>query len=294
MGSEMCIRDRGSPALPNLIELGPGRGTLMADALRAMSRVPGYHEAIRVTLVEASAALRAKQQATLAGAHSSLTWADGFQPCADGPSIVLGNEFLDVFAPNQSIKTSEGWRWRAVEIDEAGRLQFGVSTRTRRRPELDEQFPSAPIGSILSSIRSDIVAKGLAETANGQPLAALFIDYGHGQSALGDTLQAVRGHVFEHPLTSPGEADLSVQVDFADVARAMRHEGFAVDGPVTQGEFLGRLGIVERASMLMSANPARTGVIEAGVARLMAVPGMGDRFKVIGIRSPEVARLPGF
>jgi len=284
----------GSPPRVNLAELGPGRGTLMADALRAMSSVKGLKEALRVTLIEASPLLRTKQQATLAGAHPNLSWAEGFLPLDGGPAIVLANEFLDVFAPDQSIKTADGWRWRAVSLDEAGQFQFAVSTGTRLRPELDAQFPGAPVGSILSHIRSDALAEGLASIANGQPLAALFIDYGHTQSLLGETLQAIRGHAFEHPFTSPGEADISVQVDFADVAHAMRRAGFAVDGPVTQGEFLGRLGIVERASKLMSANPARAGEIETAVARLIGVPGMGDRFKVIGIRRPDMPPLPGF
>ena len=130
--------------------------------------------------------------------------------------------------------------------------------------------------------------------AGPQPLAALFVDYGHTQPALGETLQAVRNHAYEHPLCSPGEADLTVQVDFSDVAAEMKKQGFAVDGPVTQAEFLGRLGIIERASKLMAANPAKAAGIEAGVMRLMAPNGMGTRFKAIGIRSPHLPALPGF
>ena len=131
-------------------------------------------------------------------------------------------------------------------------------------------------------------------------LAGLLIDYGHAEPLLGDTLQAVRDHRAEHSLTSPGEADLSVQVDFSSfelqIAGVARSRGvdIAVDGPVTQSEFLGQLGILQRAARLMSANPAKAHEIESGVARLLAVPGMGDRFKVIGIRSPSLPPLPGF
>ncbi len=139
---------------------------------------------------------------------------------------------------------------------------------------------------------------GFADEVLGpwQRFAALFIDYGHDEALVGDTLQAVRNHRFEHPLTSPGEADLSHQVDFADFAARVRghRSDAAIDGPVTQAEFLGRLGIIERASRLMSANPAKAGEIEAGVIRLMAPQGMGTRFKAIGIRSSDVPALPGF
>ena len=140
-----------------------------------------------------------------------------------------------------------------------------------------------------------------AKELTGQTVAALDLCAGvrvgmkshHLQSGVGDTLQAVRTHAFEHPLTSPGEADLTAQFDFAAFA-ASQSGSCTVDGPTTQAEFLGRLGIVERASMLMAANPARAGEIEAGVARLMTPDGMGTRFKVVGIRSPEVPKLPGF
>jgi SAM-dependent MidA family methyltransferase len=129
----------------------------------------------------------------------------------------------------------------------------------------------------------------------GRSAAALYIDYGHVQPMLGDTLQAVRGHRFEHPLASPGEADLTMQVDFARHAAiaASQPEPLAVGGPVSQAEFLGALGIVERASRLMAANPDQAASIEAGVARLMQPTGMGGRFKVLGLRSRHLPALPG-
>jgi SAM-dependent MidA family methyltransferase len=126
------------------------------------------------------------------------------------------------------------------------------------------------------------------------PIAALFIDYGHTVSASGDTLEAVRAHRHEHPLTSPGEADLTVHVDFESLAREFgERRTLAVDGPMTQAEFLGALGIAERASRLMSANPAKANAIETGVQRLMAPQAMGTRFKAIGIRSRGLPALPG-
>jgi SAM-dependent MidA family methyltransferase len=122
----------------------------------------------------------------------------------------------------------------------------------------------------------------------------MFFDYGHLATAPGETLQALRAHQFEHPLTSPGAADLTVHIDFEAFATAAQNHALAVDGPITQGEFLGRLGIVERASRLMSANPAKAGEIELAVSRLIAPQGMGSRFKAIGLRSPNLPILPGF
>jgi SAM-dependent MidA family methyltransferase len=130
--------------------------------------------------------------------------------------------------------------------------------------------------------------------AADRPIAALFIDYGHGQTSLGDTLQAVKNHRHVSPFDERGDVDLTAMVDFEAFGEALPRQHLAVDGPVTQAEFLGRLGIIERASRLMSANPAKAGEIEAGVARLMAPNGMGTRFKAIGIRSTGLPKLPGF
>ncbi len=136
------------------------------------------------------------------------------------------------------------------------------------------------------------MAESLA--ALGTPLAALFIDYGHRAPTLGDTLQAVRAHRYDDPLAAPGEADLTAQVDFSAVAGAMADAGLVCDGPVTQAELLGRLGIAERASRLMAANPAQAARIESDVSRLMAPAGMGTRFHALGVRSAGLAALPGF
>ena len=281
----------GSPEAVNLVEFGPGRGTLMADALRATRSVAGLHDAMKVSLMEASASMIATQRSKLAGAAVPVAWIDGFKALHE-PSIIIANEFVDALTPDQCVKTDDGWRWRGVKLDDAGRLQFGISEGTRIRHDLHTRWPDAPVGSICEYHRHEYIAEGIQTM--GKPVAALIIDYGHTETVLCDTLQAVRNHAYEHPLCSPGEADLTAQVDFADLASAMTKAGLVVDGPTTQAEFLGRLGIVERASKLMGANPGKAGEIEAGVMRLMTPNGMGTRFKVIGIRSPNVGKLPGF
>ncbi len=283
----------GSPNPVTIVELGPGRGTLMSDALRAMARVPQLLAALRIDLVEASPTLRQRQRQKLTGSTVPIHWHDAM-PAPATPVIVIANEFLDVYGLDQSVKTDDGWRFRAVVCDPDGSLQFAPSKRLRAHAELDARFPSAPAGAIFEFARLDEFAASLSMLAAEHPMAGLMIDYGHATSSLGETLQAVRAQQYEHPLTSPGEADLTMHVDFEDLARAVGQTGLAVDGPTTQSECLGRLGIMERASILMASNPARALEIEHGIARLMAPNGMGTRFKAIGIRSPNLPPLPGF
>ncbi len=278
----------GQPSAFDLIELGPGRGTLMTDALRAARLVKGFRDAASVKLVETNPLLRQAQAEALHTQSVTPSWIDGFPPLTR-PAIVIANEFLDTAAINQHVMTDSGWQERVVTVDSAGHLQF-TSRPASATKHLSDAFPSAPHGAIAET-RADPLPDWLT-TASHVPLAVLLVDYGHTEPLTGETLQAVRQHTFEHPLTSPGEADLSCQVDFKAIADAIR-PALAVDGPTTQAEFLGALGIMERASRLMAANPAKSNTIEMGVARLMNPQGMGSRFKVLGARSPRLPQLPG-
>ncbi len=300
----------GSPSHFRLIELGPGRGTLMADALRAARLAPAFLEAAQVCLVDINATMRDAQASAIAAATSGnpprLSWHDTVtsiywdDPGAlDMPAILLGNEFLDTCPIFQYTRRGEGWISRRVGLDDAGRLQFAepgsASKPALPRPDttLDVLFPTARDGDVVTKPQFEFLD---SDVMPWRRLAALFIDYGHPEPAPGDTLQAVRAHAFEHPLTSPGEADLTAHVDFSAIRRRIEgaESALAIDGVTTQAEFLGSLGIMERASRLMAANPAKAAEIEMGVARLMSVPGMGSRFKAIGLRSPDLPPLPGF
>lgn len=290
----------GAPTTVHLVELGPGRGTMMRDALRAARVVPGFVQALQVTLIEASPVLRDVQKSTLADLQIPITWCDDTslieQPFWHDPSlpmIVVGNEFLDVLAPEQYMRQGDAWVERQVSLDAAGRLIFATAPHEREGNRASAALSeTAGEGDVFERWRGWGVVSALA--ARCTRLAGLLIDYGHVAPALGDTLQAVREQRPEHPLTSPGEADLTNQVDFGQLAHDLhRIDGIAIDGPVTQAEFLGRLGIVERASRLMTANPTRATEIEAGVARLIAPNAMGSRFKAIGLRSANLPPLPG-
>jgi NADH dehydrogenase [ubiquinone] 1 alpha subcomplex assembly factor 7 len=285
--SVVVWQQMGAPARFDLVELGPGRGTMMADALRAASLAPDFLAAARVRLIEVNPLLRQAQRATLARSKVPIEWSAWLADCAPFlPSIVLGNEYLDVEPVEQTVEIAGLPFVRCVAIDGSGRLTF-----VQRARDGGHLLPDT-VGGIRehratgASFANELMALPV--------VAALFIDYGHPGTTSGDTLQAVRGHRFEHPLTSPGEADLTAQVDFGAVATAARSAGLTVDGPITQAEFLGALGISHRGSRLMSANPARALEIETGIARLMSPEGMGTRFKVIGIRSQQMPPLPGF
>ncbi len=194
----------------------------------------------------------------------------------------------------QWVKTPAGWRLRAIGVDDQGNLAFTALHSGPLNAELDAQSADAANDALYETFDVDLFAAALTKIGASGPFAALLIDYGYTTPSAGDTLQALRQHQVEHPLTSPGEADLSTHVNFHALAVALHRSGLAIDGPVTQAEFLGQLGIVERASRLMAANPERAGEIEAGVARLLAPTGMGARFKVMGVRRADLPPLPGF
>ena len=276
----------GQPSPFNLVEYGPGRGTLMADALRALQRVPDCLRAVHVRLIEVSPVLRQMQRERLAGATAPVTWHRTLREEVEPwPSIIVANEVLDVFPVEQWLRAGDKVWIRGVGLGAGDRLEFRALLRPGDGlPPVDAEV--AEVRELDHSVSYDMASLPRA--------AALFVDYGHMQSMPGDTLQAVRDHRFEHPLCSPGEADVTAQVDFEWFGFLCREAGLEVDGPVTQSHFLGQLGIIERASRLMAANPGKAGEIEAGVARLISPAGMGGRFKAIGVRSPGVPVLPGF
>ncbi len=288
-------RQMGEPGTLRLVELGPGRGTLMRDALRAARALPPFRAALHVHLVETNTSLAAQQRATLADADVPLTWSTDLDAATcGGPVIIIANEFLDTLPIAQWVRHDGHWRKRCVGLGGEGRLAFvdGASDPDVRLPPAIAE--SAREGDILETRAAALARWSETLAALGTPLAALFIDYGHVAPSLGDTLQAVRMHRYDDPLAAPGEADLTAQVDFSAVTAAMQRCGLACDGPVTQAEFLGALGIAERASLLMATNPAKAAGIEGDIARLMAPGGMGTRFHATGVRSRELAALPGF
>ena len=280
-----------------LVELGPGRGTLMADLWRATAHVPGFHRAIRaVHLVEISSSLRQLQRRALRGLPL-VFHEDVAELPRDLPLYLVANEFLDSLPMRQFVRTADGLRERRVATDESGAFRFVVDPRPLPASALDGlDLPEAGEGAVIeiAPAREALVADLAARLAHQGGLAYL-VDYGFDRPQWGDTLQAVARHRRVDPLAMPGEADLSSHVDFAALLRATRGSGTRRFGPVEQGRFLTRLGIETRLAMLAArAGPGRAAELEAGVRRLVDPEAMGTLFKVLAIAGAEGPVPPGF
>jgi NADH dehydrogenase [ubiquinone] 1 alpha subcomplex assembly factor 7 len=286
----------GRPAAFRLVELGPGRGTLMADALRALkAAAPDCLAAADLHLVETSPTLRAAQARALANAAPA--WHDAIDTLPGGPAIVLANEFFDALPVRQYQRTERGWCERRVGLD-GDALAFGLSPDPTPEIAARERTPQAAPGAILTlpAVALDLTRRIAGRLAR-EGGALLAIDYGDLYGGTADTLQAVARHRFADPLEAPGETDLTAQVDFAALARAAAGEGAVVHGPVTQADFLLALGLAQRAERLAArANPVQAAAVKAGADRLTdrTTRGMGHLFKVMGLAGPGQAPLPGF
>lgn len=280
--------DQGQPAPFTLAEFGPGRGTLMADILRATKAVPGFHAAASVVLLEASARLRAVQAAALAPYR--VEWRDSADDLADAPLFVVANEFFDALPIHQYVKSAEGWRERLVGLQD-GSLGFGLSAPMRRE-DLDLRFGGDPVGSLVEVCPQARLAVGaVAQRIAAKGGLALFIDYG-GWRSKGDTLQALKDHAFAEPLAEPGRADLTAHVDFEALALAAR--GLSAQYR-TQGEVLTALGIHHRADRLaqrLTGDALATH--RAALHRLTDPQEMGSLFKMLALSPPLAPTPPGF
>jgi NADH dehydrogenase [ubiquinone] 1 alpha subcomplex assembly factor 7 len=277
-----------SPAEIMLVELGPGRGTLMADALRAANALPEFRAALHVHLVETSAALVARQETLLAEAGVPIVWHRRVEELPEGPLIVIANEFVDALPIDQLVRAEKGWHERRVGLSD-GKLISGLD------PVALPGLPPAEVGAVME--RRDVAPlKNVAKRLVAHGGAALVVDYGYLEPGFGDTLQALQNHRPVDLLETPGEADLTAHVDFAALADAVAPAGVRIHGPTTQGEFLRRLGIEARAARLRQDKDDRARTeVEAALARLTApAPGMGELFKVLAFSAPDLVALPGF
>lgn len=283
----------GAPQPARLAELGPGRGTLMVDALRAARAAPDFASGLQVTMVETSPALQARQQKMLEGAERTIDWIEAVEQIPTGPVIILANEFFDALPARHYVKTPEGWRERQVGLVD-GKLAFGAAAQVETYLTAEAE-PGAvlEVGAIGQRIMMTLAARIVQQGG-----ALLVIDYGHAETTLGETLQAMRDHAFVDPLEGPGEADLTTHIDFAGLARAAKSAGARVHGPVTQGFFLRQIGIVQRAQALMrNATAEQRAEIENSLVRLISEEketDMGRLFKAMAITQRSVEALPGF
>jgi len=327
-----CVQiwhDQGKPKRKRLVELGPGRGTLMADVLRAARVMPGFLDDLEVVLVEASPVLRKIQGETLsafaraAPPHPALspaggegkTWEPPSPPRSGGegrgegvvpfrwvnqfdstlmdrPFFLLANEFFDALPIRQFVKTARGWCERMVTLDANCTLAFALSPVPAPETLIPPDRRDAPDGSIYEVSGAAIsLAVDIAHAIAHNGGGALIVDYGYDEPGFGETLQAVSEHAFATILDAPGESDLSAHVDFLALAAAAKVAGASVFGPTTQGAFLQNLGIVRRTEQLIASRKPADLSLWTDVDRLIAPEQMGTLFKALAIL-PTSASIP--
>lgn len=286
-------RGQGGPKPMRLVELGPGRGTLMADILRASRAAPEFLEELEVVLVEASPRLRDAQRERLDAWSGMVRWAGRLEDAlGDGPILLVANEFFDALPIRQYVRTSRGWNERMVALDASGSLTFALApqpaTPTRKVPE-------APEGAVLEiSAAASAICHEIGRCVARRGGGALIVDYGYDKPGGGETLQALERHAFASVLERPGERDLSAHVDFSSLIASATEAGAKTYGPIPQGRFLSDLGIGRRLEQLMAGHPEHGHAIGSQVNRLIDPAQMGDLFKALAILPPTAPKPPGF
>ncbi len=288
-------RGVGRPAPFRLVELGPGRGQLMADLFRAVAKMPGFLSAADIHLVETSERLRDVQRDRLAGIE--ITWHDRLETVPAGPLFLIANEFFDALPVHQLIRKETDWAERLVTLNDDGDFAFIEGEAPAGLVETLDMTESPESGCIaeLSPARETLM-RSIGERIARDGGVALIVDYGAWVARpTGDTLQAVRGHRPVDPLSAPGETDLTTQVDFRRLGHAAADGGADVYGPVPQGTFLRTLGIeVRTASLLKNADPRQSRDLREALFRLTDAGAMGEAFKVLVLSRPSDPPPPGF
>jgi len=281
----------GAPNPFALVELGPGRGTLMADVLRIAALDEPFMDACAVHLVETSPALRGKQVEALKPLDISPTHHTVLDGLPNLPTLFVANEFFDALPTNQWVRTPKGWNARKIGLDGQGALVFGVDPTPLPPPKPIHDMPPGTV--VEHSPAQDVMMRQLASHLSGHGGAGLIIDYGALQPGTGDTLQAVRAHQKVNPLGEPGRADLTAHVDFAHLATLAERGGLTHLAAAEQGQFLLDLGLLQRAGALGAGRAADAQeAISLAVERLAGDTAMGKLFKVLGIASAPIP-FPG-
>ncbi len=274
----------GSPKAFTLLELGPGRGTLMADMLRVACRAEGFRDGLDLRLFETNSALIAEQHGRLE--PYGPQWINALDKVGDGPLLVVANEFFDALPIRQFVRGAQGWNERVIGLD-GEELRFGLSPAPIPNAALPSAVQDAPVNAVFEvALAGGEVMSRLAKSISTLGGAILAIDYGYATSQTGETLQGVRNHAFAPILASPGQVDLSAHVDFEALATVAAKAGLAVQPLVAQGQWLTQLGIDARAKALANANPGAETSIAAAHARLTNPEQMGTLFKVFCAASP--------
>ena len=280
----------GAPKKFNLVELGPGNGTLMADALRSARLVPDFIEAMQLHLVETSTRLKARQAEKLK--KFDAQWHDEMPDLGDAPLLLIANEFFDALPIHQYIYISGKWFERLV-TSENNRFNYAISSKPT---PVEADVGSVKDGDIFETCpEADALVDKICTLLARSGGAALIIDYGAMTSQIGDSFQAMRRHGFSDPLAAPGEADLTAHVKFGHFAEIAKANNIRVDGPTTQGRFLERLGIEARCRLLArTASEAQQRKLTTDLRRLTSAEEMGTLFKTLALSHNMLAPPEGF
>jgi NADH dehydrogenase [ubiquinone] 1 alpha subcomplex assembly factor 7 len=274
--------DLGAPDPFHLIELGPGQGTLMADIVRVGAKVPGFLAAAHIHLVERNVHLREVQRLKLTGV--SPNWHDGLEDVPQGPSLIIGNEFLDCMPIRQFARAADGWHEKFVGCDTDGRLIFGLGPLLVAPPR--PARPEDAMGGVRElAPQLQSFAQSVAERFRSHIGRALLIDYYDATGQAGDTLQALFRHTKVSPLDHVGAADITAHVDFAALLSFAQNAGLVTHGPVSQASFLKTIGIEARATALSNANPLCANDVQQALERLIGEAHMGALFGVVCLDS---------
>ena len=285
----------GAPQPVMLAEIGPGRGTMMKDMLRAFSRLDAaFFAAVRIAMIETSQRLAGVQQETLGPMASSIVWSRSIDDLPRGPLLIVGNELFDAIPIRQYVKTGSRWQERVVGLDEAGALAFMAGAGALDPAWLPPGASDVPDGAIveLAPAQAALMTRLAARIATDGGVA-MFFDYGYLEPAVGDSLQALSNHAFVDPLVEPGKADLTAHVDFAALANEAKAQGLDAH-LMTQGDFLLGTGLLQRAGQLgAKADQTVRKRLQDEAERLAGPDGMGTLFKVLAV-APRGTVLPPF
>lgn len=298
----------GSPKEIALVELGAGRGTLMADILRSTKNISGFHEAITVHLVETSPVLQQKQWKLLAGKHKRIEWHDSIDDLPQIAMLLVANEFFDALPIRQFVKQKDGWHERMVDI-EGDNLTFVTNKKKAMLP-----ISMIPVQSILEDLEGILgvaqdktqeggIKENIIETCEPAIMiirqvsehiarhggAVLVIDYGYTEGSQKDTLQAMKSHAYHDVLKDVGDADITAHVDFLGLSQAAQMEGVNVHKIMPQGAFLMQLGAgIRTTNLCETVNPEQQKALITGLKRLADPEEMGELFKVLAITSKSI------
>ena len=296
----------GCPTPFHLVELGPGRGTLMRDMLRALSSDPAATKALHIHLVDISSGLKDLQKGALSDTQCPVDWHDGIDGLPAAPLFIVANEFFDCLPIHQWVMHEGNWHERVVGLDESGDLAFGLGpVRAMTAPSEQDTIAAGTI--FEQSPASEAIIALLTRHLGQYGGAGLFIDYGYTEPGFGDTFQALHRHRFANPLAAPGHQDLTAHVNFAALARCARNalqantqtnpgnnHPMTIHTPVTQGDFLLAMGLLQRAGQLGAGKShAQQQALRDAVERLASPDHMGELFKIFAIL-PHHVTLPPF